>query len=204
MDSCGAHGRGRFVFAAALVTVAMLASPAAGHARVSGRRANQIMAHLLGRFAQLPNIVILRLPQPLPAGDHVSIADTGGGHVTLHHRAWLFWADLAPQKDLDHGSVLALIDASNEVLLSAVVVWEVALKRSLGKLEAPDDLVATYLGGGAHALPLSLEHAAAVGRLAWHHRDPFDRMLIAQAMIEEAAIVSRDEALRPYGVQIVW
>ncbi len=117
MDSCGAHGRGRFVFAAALVTVAMLASPAAGHARVSGRRANQIMAHLLGRFAQLPNIVILRLPQPLPAGDHVSIADTGGGHVTLHHRAWLFWADLAPQKDLDHGSVLALIDARNGKLV---------------------------------------------------------------------------------------
>ena len=119
MDSCGAHGRGRLVLAAALVALAMLASPAVGRARVSGGRANHIMVHLLGGFVRLPNIVVLRLPKPLRAGTRVSIADPGGGRVTLHHPAWLFWADLAPQKDLDHGSVLALIDARNGKVVRA-------------------------------------------------------------------------------------
>ena len=122
--------------------------------------------------------------------------------LLLDTHAALWW--LADDSRFGTEAERQLTDDSNEILLSAVVVWEVALKRSLGKLEAPGDLVTTYLGGGAQALPLSLEHAAAVERLPWHHRDPFDRMLIAQGMIEGAAIVSRDEALRPYGVQIVW
>ncbi len=95
-------------------------------------------------------------------------------------------------------------DDTNQVLLSAVVVWEVAVKRSLGKLSSPPDFAAQMLGAGAHALPMTIEHAAAVEALPWHHRDPFDRMLIAQASIEGAAIVSRDDALRPYGVRLVW
>ncbi len=97
-----------------------------------------------------------------------------------------------------------LTDETNQVLLSAAVVWEVAVKRSLGKLEAPEDLAPTLLSAGAQALPVSLEHAAAVERLPWHHRDPFDRMLVAQASIEGAALVSGDDALRPYGVTLVW
>lgn len=97
-----------------------------------------------------------------------------------------------------------LIDDTNQVLLSAAVVWEVAVKRSLGKLEAPDDFAPTLLGAGAQPLPVTLDHAAAVEGLPWHHRDPFDRMLIAQASIEGAVLVSRDEALRAYGVTLVW
>ena len=57
---------------------------------------------------------------------------------------------------------------------------------------------------GAQALAVTIEHAVAVESLPWHHRDPFDRMLVAQAAVEGAAIVSRDEALRPYGVPLVW
>ena len=97
-----------------------------------------------------------------------------------------------------------LTDETNQVLLSAVVVWEVAIKRSLGKLDAPDDLVSILLGAGAQPLPVTLDHAAAVETLPWHHRDPFDRMLVAQALTEDAAIVSRDEPLSAYGVSIVW
>jgi PIN domain nuclease of toxin-antitoxin system len=97
-----------------------------------------------------------------------------------------------------------LANPRNEILLSAAVVWEVAIKRSLGKLEAPDDLAPTLLGAGAVALPVSLEHAAAFERLPWHHRDPFDRLLIAQAAREGAVLVSGDEALRPYGVPALW
>lgn len=93
---------------------------------------------------------------------------------------------------------------TNQVLLSAVVVWEVAVKRALGKLQAPADLVATLLGAGAHALPITLEHAAAVEGLPPHHSDPFDRLLVAQARGERATIVSRDEVLNSYDVALVW
>ena len=85
-----------------------------------------------------------------------------------------------------------------------MVVWEVAIKRSLGKLEAPDDLVPTLLGAGALPLPVTLEHAATVETLPWHHRDPFDRLMIAQALVEGASVVSGDDALRRYGVPVVW
>jgi PIN domain nuclease of toxin-antitoxin system len=97
-----------------------------------------------------------------------------------------------------------LRDGANRVLLSAVVVWEVALKRSLGKLNAPNEYLSLLLGAGAQPLAVSVDHALAVERLPWHHRDPFDRMLIAQASLESAAIVSGDEALRAYGVTLVW
>jgi PIN domain nuclease of toxin-antitoxin system len=97
-----------------------------------------------------------------------------------------------------------LRDGANRVLLSAVVVWEVAVKRSLGKLDAPEDFAPSLLGAGAQGLAISIQHAVAVEGLPWHHRDPFDRMLVAQASVEGAAIVSRDEALRPYGVSLVW
>jgi PIN domain nuclease of toxin-antitoxin system len=84
------------------------------------------------------------------------------------------------------------------------VVWEVAIKRSLGKLQAPDDFAPTLLGAGVQPLPVTLEHAAAVETLPWHHRDPFDRLLVAQAAIEGAALVSRDQSLSDYGIAIIW
>jgi PIN domain nuclease of toxin-antitoxin system len=59
-------------------------------------------------------------------------------------------------------------------------------------------------GAGAQPLPVTLEHAAAIEKLPWRHRDPFDRMLVAQALTENAAIVSGDEPLSEYGVAIVW
>jgi PIN domain nuclease of toxin-antitoxin system len=95
-------------------------------------------------------------------------------------------------------------DTTNQVLLSAAVVWEVAIKRSLGKLKAPSDFAPTLVGAGAQPLPVSLEHAAAVEQLPWHHRDPFDRLLIAQATVERAALVSADMALAAYGIRVVW
>jgi PIN domain nuclease of toxin-antitoxin system len=97
-----------------------------------------------------------------------------------------------------------LTDATNQVLLSAAVVWEVAIKRSLGKLAAPADLVPVLTEAGAAATPITLEHAAAVEHLPPHHRDPFDRLLIAQAKVERAAIVSADPELRAYDVPVVW
>ncbi len=97
-----------------------------------------------------------------------------------------------------------LTDDTNRVLLSAAVVWEIAMKRSLGRLEVPDEYLPLLLDAGVQALGVSLEHAAAVEHLPAHHRDPFDRMLVAQAAIEGAALVSRDDALRPYDVTLIW
>jgi PIN domain nuclease of toxin-antitoxin system len=97
-----------------------------------------------------------------------------------------------------------LSDDTNRVLLSAVVVWEVAVKRSLGRLELPDEYLSLLLDAGVQGLSVSVEHAAAVEHLPQHHRDPFDRMLVAQAAIEGAALVSRDDALRPYDVTLIW
>jgi PIN domain nuclease of toxin-antitoxin system len=97
-----------------------------------------------------------------------------------------------------------LIDGSNRVLLSAVVVWEVAIKRSLGKLVVPERYLSLLLEAGVQPLPVSLEHAAAVEQLPPHHDDPFDRLLVAQARSEGAALGSRDAALRSYGLTLVW
>ena len=122
--------------------------------------------------------------------------------LLLDTHAALWW--LSDDERLGQTAVAGLGDAANQVLLSAAVVWEVAIKCSLGKLEAPADLAPTLVGAGAMALPVSLEHAAAVAELPWHHRDPVDRMLVAQAAIEGAVLVSRDDAFAPYGVPVAW
>ena len=97
-----------------------------------------------------------------------------------------------------------MTDDTNQLLLSAAVVWEIAVKRSLGKLAVTDEYLPLLLDAGVRPLPIDLDHAAAVERLPWHHRDPFDRLLIAQATIEGATLVSRDEALVEYGVPVIW
>jgi PIN domain nuclease of toxin-antitoxin system len=122
--------------------------------------------------------------------------------LVLDTHAALWWLSDDPRFGPTAAAYLA--DDDNQVLLSAAVVWEVAIKRSLGKLQAPADFASILLGAGALPLAVGLEHAAAVEALPWHHRDPFDRLLVAQATIERAVVVSRDEALRPYGVPVVW
>jgi PIN domain nuclease of toxin-antitoxin system len=120
--------------------------------------------------------------------------------LDTHAALWWMSAD-ARLSDLAEAH---LSNDANEALLSAAVVWEVAIKRSLGKLKAPDGFASVLLGAGAQPLPVTLEHAAAVEELPWHHRDPFDRLLVVQAAIEGAAVVSRDERLAAYGVPVVW
>jgi PIN domain nuclease of toxin-antitoxin system len=122
--------------------------------------------------------------------------------LLLDTHAALWW--LADDDRIGDEVIGNLTDDTNQVLLSAVVVWEVAIKRSLGKLNAPDDLAPTLLDAGAQPLPVTIDHAAAVEKLPWYHRDPFDRLLVAQALTEGAAIISADEPLARYGVPVVW
>jgi PIN domain nuclease of toxin-antitoxin system len=122
--------------------------------------------------------------------------------LLLDTHAALWW--LADDARLGRDADRELSDGTNRVLLSAAVIWEVAIKRSLGKLQAPADLTQTLLGAGVQPLPVTLDHAAGVEALPWHHRDPFDRVLVSQAVTEGAAIVSQDDRLRAYGVPLVW
>jgi PIN domain nuclease of toxin-antitoxin system len=98
----------------------------------------------------------------------------------------------------------AAIRGDSRVVISAVVIWEVAIKRRLGKLEAPDDLLGQLERAGVDLLPIAPRHADRVGTLPLHHRDPFDRLLIAQAEAENLALVTADDDLGRYGVQVVW
>jgi PIN domain nuclease of toxin-antitoxin system len=122
--------------------------------------------------------------------------------LLLDTHAALWW--LGEAEHVGAVASAALCEPRNEVLLSAAVVWEVAIKRALGKLDAPPGFAQALLDGGASALPISLAHAERVGGLAWHHRDPFDRLLVAQAEVEGAVVVTRDAAFAAYGVPTLW
>ena len=92
----------------------------------------------------------------------------------------------------------------NRVAISAVVIWEIAIKRSLGKLEAPSDLLGQLERASVDLLPITVRHADRVATLPMHHRDPFDRLLVSQAQIGGLALVSGDEQLNRYDVNVIW
>ncbi len=116
------------------------------------------------------------------------------------------WWDSAPDR-LPEATQAALSDPANEVLLSVVVLWEMQIKRTIGKLEfrAPlAKLIEDQEANGVRVLPVTLPHVLALGALPLHHRDPFDRLLAAQAQVEEAAVVTRDAAFEDYPVRTLW
>jgi PIN domain nuclease of toxin-antitoxin system len=89
-------------------------------------------------------------------------------------------------------------------IVSAVTIWETAIKRGLGKLDAPGDLLSQLEQAGVELLPITPRHADLVATLPPHHRDPFDRLLVAQATLEGLAVVSDDKSLRRYDIEVVW
>jgi PIN domain nuclease of toxin-antitoxin system len=101
-----------------------------------------------------------------------------------------------------------VIDPANDVLISPASYWEIAIKLSVGKLtliepyeQFMDDAVR---GNGFQVMPILVSHTAVVATLPFHHRDPFDRLLVAQALAENIPLVSRDADLDAYGVQRLW
>ena len=99
-------------------------------------------------------------------------------------------------------SALKATDA--RILISAVVVWEVAIKRRLGKLDAPADLLERLERAAVDMLPITARHGDRAGKLPMHHRDPFDRLLIAQAQVENFILVTADECMDDYEIDVVW
>jgi PIN domain nuclease of toxin-antitoxin system len=97
----------------------------------------------------------------------------------------------------------ALLDHEPEVYVSAATTWEVAIKQAIGKLKVPVDLPERIRDSGFRELPLSMEHSIAAGRLPPLHRDPFDRMLVAQALCEALTLVTRDSEIQRYDVDLM-
>lgn len=97
----------------------------------------------------------------------------------------------------------AITDPRNAVMVSSISVWEVEIKRALGKLDAPEGFGAMCLDRGFDPLDITFRHAAVAGALPPHHADPFDRMLIAQAIAEDFELVTKDRVLSAYDVRIV-
>lgn len=118
--------------------------------------------------------------------------------LLLDTHALLWWLD--DPKLLSKVARKAIADGSNSVYVSAAVVWEIAIKQALCKLDVPNDLESAIEANGFRSLPITIPHALAVRTLPYHHRDPFDRLLIAQARYEGFKLVSRDNYVTHYGV----
>lgn len=115
----------------------------------------------------------------------------------------LLWA-LQDAPDLSARAREIIGSLENEVLVSSVSAWEIAVKRALGKLEAPREVGAALDVAGFVRRLLSFEDCERLAELPHHHRDPFDRMLVAQALVDGIPIVTRDAQVARYPVQTIW
>ena len=110
---------------------------------------------------------------------------------------------LADVERLAEDTRATIADPHNDVFVSAITGWEIAVKRAKGRLVAPDNLSALVEERGFTHLPLTFHHAEQAGSLPMHHRDPFDRFLIAQARTEGLILATRDGHIRQYDVAIM-
>jgi len=121
-------------------------------------------------------------------------------NLLLDTHVLLWWLADSPRLSRSGRTAIA---ASDLTYVSAASAWEIEIKKSLGKLFAPDDLEATLSAYHLRPLPVTVAHAIAAGRLPRHHGDPFDRMLIAQAKLESLTLVTRDGRLKDYGIRVL-
>jgi PIN domain nuclease of toxin-antitoxin system len=117
--------------------------------------------------------------------------------VLLDTHILLWW--LADDSCLSDTARRLIADEATVVFVSAATAWEIAIKKAAGKLEAPDDLELALNANRFEALPITIPHAQAAGRLPRHHDDPFDRMLVAQAQVEGIRLLTHDRRLAAYG-----
>jgi len=124
----------------------------------------------------------------------------------LDTHAFLWW--IAGDERLSVHASQSIADGRNEIFVSAASIWEIAIKGRLGRLSIPGD-PGRFIGGqivenSFRGLPIVAGHALRVWELPDHHRDPFDRMLVAQAQVEGLALISRDQQVSRYDVEVVW
>lgn len=121
------------------------------------------------------------------------------GAYLLDTHALLWW--MSDPAKLGDDARAVIKDTAHRVLFSAAGAWEMAIKQRLGRLDFPNNLPEALEADGIEMLPITVSHALAVGDLPLHHQDPFDRILIAQARIEQLILVTRDARIGQYEVQ---
>ena len=121
--------------------------------------------------------------------------------LILDAHALLWW--LRDEPSLDRVARASVADPANEVAVSAATVWELEIKRAMGKLRAPEDLLAILQSEEFDCIPVLGDDAVRAAQLPMHHRDPFDRMILAHALRLDAVVVSRDRAFDPYDVPVL-
>ena len=119
--------------------------------------------------------------------------------LLLDTHALIWWDEGA---GLRAAATRAIRDA-DQVYISAATGWEIAIKTSLGRLHPRRTTTQAVTESGFEELPVRLHHTEAVADLPWHHRDPFDRLIVAQAIVEKLTLVTRDPAFRAYGVRLL-
>ena len=117
--------------------------------------------------------------------------------ILLDTHPILWW--LANSPSLSEQARTLISDPENTLFVSAVSLWEIWLKESLGKLRLPSDFEGMLAAESFESLPLTAAQARQVALLPWHHRDPFDRVLVAQAQVEDLILLTADDALTAYG-----
>ena len=117
--------------------------------------------------------------------------------ILLDTHLLLWWLEASPPLSAQAREMIR--DPENTVFVSVVSLWEIWLKQSLGKLRLPADFTEKLAAESFESLPLLASHPRQVSQLAWRHRDPFDRMLVAQAQVEKLVLLTVDEALTAYG-----
>ena len=118
--------------------------------------------------------------------------------LLLDTHVLLWWLD--DPKQLSTRARAVIQDGRNPVYISAAVVWEIVIKKALGKIDAPDALEEVLGANRFLPLPITIPHTVALQSLPHHHRDPFDRILIAQALQEGFCLVTRDQDIGKYPV----
>ncbi len=121
--------------------------------------------------------------------------------LLLDAHAILWW--LADDPELNAAASRSIADPSNAVLVSAATVWEIEVKRAAGRLQAPGELLDALADAGMDTLPVTAADGVRAARLPAHHADPFDRMVVAQAQRLDAIVVSRDNALAAYDIEVL-
>ena len=124
--------------------------------------------------------------------------------LDTHAFLWL----ITDEDRLSENARQTFLNTENSLFFSAASLWEICIKKSLGKISLKDGWFQTIKEEMAintiQWLPIEMTHCAEVTELPFHHRDPFDRMLIAQAIVEEMKLLSRDSRLSEYAIELIW
>jgi len=125
--------------------------------------------------------------------------------LLLDTHSFILW-NSAPEF-LSKQALALLEDEANEPVISAVNIWEIQIKNAAGKMDLTvplENIVKTYSENGIEILPVYASHILQLNSLADHHRDPFDRILVAQALVENMVIISKDPKVKQYPATVIW